>query len=113
MAGRSPTEVLLDELNQTFLTKEPLRIGAGGGREGRFVGAIDDVRIHDDVLRLEDDRDPGDAGVDRDDRGDVPRRGGPPARLRRSAGASWRPRPPRAFQQARKQVLRLEVRDER
>jgi len=33
--------VLLDELNQTFLTKEPLRIGAGGGAGRRFEGAID------------------------------------------------------------------------
>ena len=40
----APMTVLLDELNQTFETKEPLRIGAGGGREARFHGAIDDVR---------------------------------------------------------------------
>ena len=31
-------DVLLDELNQSFQTKEPLRIGAGGGPESRFVG---------------------------------------------------------------------------
>jgi mono/diheme cytochrome c family protein len=39
-------EVLLDELNQTFTTKEPLRIGGGGGPAMRFRGQIDEVRIH-------------------------------------------------------------------
>src|SRR5262249_11247209 len=34
------TKVLLDELNQSFATKEPLRVGAGGGPEDRFRGAI-------------------------------------------------------------------------
>ncbi len=33
-----PTRVLLDELNQSFETKEPLRIGAGGGPASRFKG---------------------------------------------------------------------------
>jgi hypothetical protein len=47
-------EVLLDELNQTFLTKNPFRIGAGGGCQSRYRGAIDDVRIHDDVLPAQD-----------------------------------------------------------
>jgi hypothetical protein len=37
----APITVLLDELNQTFLSKEPLRIGAGGGAASRFEGAID------------------------------------------------------------------------
>jgi hypothetical protein len=37
----APVTVRLDELNQTFLTKEPLRIGAGGGAGKRFEGAID------------------------------------------------------------------------
>ncbi len=46
----APTKVLLDELNQTFATKEPLRIGHGGGPESRFHGSIEDVRIHDDAL---------------------------------------------------------------
>jgi hypothetical protein len=45
-----PTEVLLDELNQTFLTRDPLRIGGGGGLESRFHGAIDEVRVHDAAL---------------------------------------------------------------
>jgi hypothetical protein len=44
------TRVLLDELNQTFQTKEPFRIGSGSGRELRFNGLIDDVRIYDRVL---------------------------------------------------------------
>jgi hypothetical protein len=39
------TTVLLDELNQTFQTKEPLRIGSAGGNEDRFNGLIDDVSV--------------------------------------------------------------------
>ncbi len=46
----------LDDLNQDFQTKEPLRIGAGHGPDGRFHGTIDDVRIYDNVLSLEDAR---------------------------------------------------------
>ncbi|MBI3862423.1 MAG: DUF1553 domain-containing protein [Planctomycetia bacterium] len=42
--------VVLDLLNQTFATKEPLRIGGGNGPEGRFHGMIDDVRVYDEVL---------------------------------------------------------------
>lgn len=38
----APLEVLLDELNQSFATKQPLRIGAGGGPGARFAGAIDE-----------------------------------------------------------------------
>jgi hypothetical protein len=38
-------KIILDDLNQSFQTKEPLRIGAGGGPGSRFRGAIDDVRI--------------------------------------------------------------------
>src|SRR5205085_4321371 len=38
-------KVRLDALNQTFEVKEPLRIGSGGGGDGRFHGSIDDVRI--------------------------------------------------------------------
>jgi len=41
-----PLEVLLDELNQSFAVKEPLRIGGGGGPEGRFVGGLDEVRVY-------------------------------------------------------------------
>jgi mono/diheme cytochrome c family protein len=42
--------VLLDELNQSFATKEPLRIGGGGGPEMRFCGAIDEVRVYATAL---------------------------------------------------------------
>jgi len=42
--------VLLDELNQSFATKEPLRIGAGGGPESRFRGSIDEVRVYASAL---------------------------------------------------------------
>jgi len=47
-------KVLVDLLNQTFKTKEPLRIGSAGGADGRFVGRIDDVRIYDDVVSSEE-----------------------------------------------------------
>jgi hypothetical protein len=47
-------KVVLDELNQSFKTKEPLRIGAGGGPDHRFAGLIADVRIHDNCLTPED-----------------------------------------------------------
>jgi hypothetical protein len=45
-----PIEVLLDELNQSFQSKQPFRIGAGGGPAGRFRGRIDDVRVFDRAL---------------------------------------------------------------
>jgi hypothetical protein len=44
----------LDELYQTFETNEPLRIGGGRGPEGRFRGAIDEVRIYSRVLDPEE-----------------------------------------------------------
>jgi mono/diheme cytochrome c family protein len=47
-------KILLDELNQTFATKEPLRIGGGGGPQTRFRGAIDDVRIYARALSPSD-----------------------------------------------------------
>jgi hypothetical protein len=46
----APLAVLLDELNQSFQTKEPLRIGAGGGSENRFDGGIDELSVHDIAL---------------------------------------------------------------
>ncbi len=46
--------VLLDELNQTFQTKQPLRIGSGGGPANRFHGLIGDVRVYDRALRQEE-----------------------------------------------------------
>jgi hypothetical protein len=42
--------VLLDELNQSFQTREPLRIGAGGGQDRRFVGAIDELLVFGKAL---------------------------------------------------------------
>jgi len=46
--------VLLDELNQSFATKEPLRIGGGGGPEGRYRGALDEVRVYKGALSARD-----------------------------------------------------------
>jgi hypothetical protein len=46
----APLVVLLDDLNQSFETSEPLRIGGGGGTEGRFRGLVDDVRVYDRAL---------------------------------------------------------------
>jgi hypothetical protein len=43
-------KVLLDELNQSFAVKEPLRIGAGGGPENRFRGYIEDVYVSNVAL---------------------------------------------------------------
>ena len=48
--SEAPTRVLLDELNQSFDTKEPFRIGSGGGPASRFTGLIDDVRVFNRVL---------------------------------------------------------------
>ena len=42
--------VYLDELNQSFQTREPMRIGAGGGPNNRFQGRIDDARIYNVAL---------------------------------------------------------------
>jgi hypothetical protein len=47
---RAPLAVLLDELNQSFQTKEPVRIGAGGGPGSRFVGAIDEPSVYHKAL---------------------------------------------------------------
>jgi hypothetical protein len=48
-----PLKVNLDDLNQSFESKEPLRIGARGtGR--RFHGRIADVRVYDRVLTHEE-----------------------------------------------------------
>ena len=47
---RVETRVVLDELNQNFTTNEPLRIGGGGGPEGRFHGLIDEVRVFSTAL---------------------------------------------------------------
>jgi hypothetical protein len=49
-----PLRVLLDELNQTFKTAQPLRVGGGNGPEGRFRGLIDDARVYADALAADD-----------------------------------------------------------
>src|SRR5262249_48641430 len=46
-------KVNLDDLNQSFKTKEPFRIGAGGVAEHRFVGLIDEVRVYNVALPAE------------------------------------------------------------
>jgi mono/diheme cytochrome c family protein len=43
-------KVNLDDLNQNFVTDQPLRIGAGGGPASRFHGAIADVRLFNQVV---------------------------------------------------------------
>jgi mono/diheme cytochrome c family protein len=48
------TRVLLDQLNQTFQTKQPLRIGAGGGPANRFHGLVGDVRVYGRTLSVEE-----------------------------------------------------------
>jgi hypothetical protein len=47
-------KVLLDDLNQSFKTKEPLRIGSGGGPDSRFRGAVAEVRVYKEVLTPEE-----------------------------------------------------------
>ncbi len=47
-------KVQLDDLNQSFQAKEPLRIGAGLGPENRFRGSIADVRIYRTALASEE-----------------------------------------------------------
>lgn len=47
-------KVNLDDLNQNFVTDEPLRIGGGGGPASRFHGAIRDVRLYNQVLGARD-----------------------------------------------------------
>ncbi len=43
-------KILLDELNQTFSVKDPLRVGAGLGVKNRFKGKIGEVRAYGHVL---------------------------------------------------------------
>ncbi len=50
----APLVVNLDELNQTFLTKAPLRLGGGGGPSSHFAGEIAGLRIFSAALFLED-----------------------------------------------------------
>src|SRR5262249_38591170 len=50
---REQLKVNLDDLNQSFDTKEPLRIGGGGGPANRFRGALADVCVWDRCLNAE------------------------------------------------------------
>lgn len=52
----TPLRPVLDLLNQTFASKEPLRIGGGNGPAGRFHGRIDDVRIYAAALSADEAR---------------------------------------------------------
>jgi hypothetical protein len=47
-------KVLLDELNQNFKSKEPFRIGGGGGPTNRFQGEIDEARVYPRVLSADE-----------------------------------------------------------
>jgi hypothetical protein len=47
-------KVNLDDLNQSFDTKEPFRIGSGGGPDSRFRGALADVRVYDRALSADE-----------------------------------------------------------
>ena len=48
------TKIHLDDLNQSFAAKEPLRIGAGLGPANRFHGSIAQVRIYRAALGAEE-----------------------------------------------------------
>ena len=50
----APLAVQLDELNQTFFTKAPLRLGAGGGSASKFAGALGGLSIYAAALSFED-----------------------------------------------------------
>jgi hypothetical protein len=49
-----PCRVNLDFINQTFATKDPLRVGGGGGAHARFCGLIDDARVFGRCLTADD-----------------------------------------------------------
>jgi len=50
--GASQTlKINLDDLNQSFDTKEPLRLGGGGGPENRFRGEMREARVYNVALR--------------------------------------------------------------
>ena len=50
MAAPQELTVHLDDVNQNFQTRDPLRIGGGGGPANRFHGQIDDVRVYNVAL---------------------------------------------------------------
>ncbi len=87
----APIKVLLDELNQTFQSKEPLRIGAGGGAESRFAGAIDEPSIHAAALDCRGHRRSWRRGSRSPRSCGFPRPAVPRARRGSSAAVSWRP----------------------
>ncbi|MCI0457101.1 MAG: DUF1553 domain-containing protein [Gemmataceae bacterium] len=43
----------LDDINQSFQTKQPFRVGSGGGSASRFRGSIDEVRVYGRALPVE------------------------------------------------------------
>jgi hypothetical protein len=47
-------KINLDDLNQNFRTKAPLKVGSGAGAEKRFHGRIDDVRLYERCLSPEE-----------------------------------------------------------
>ncbi|HYZ83289.1 MAG TPA: DUF1549 domain-containing protein, partial [Bryobacteraceae bacterium] len=47
-------KIILDAINQDFLVKEPLRVGAGGSADGRFKGSISGVHIYKRALLPEE-----------------------------------------------------------
>ncbi|MBC8354851.1 MAG: DUF1553 domain-containing protein [Planctomycetes bacterium] len=48
--AKAPVKANFDFINQTFASTEPLRIGGGGGAEGRFRGLIDEVQLYERCL---------------------------------------------------------------
>ena len=46
----SGKDVIFDKLDRPFKSKDPFRIGGGGGPQNRFQGYIDDVRVYDRPL---------------------------------------------------------------
>ncbi len=101
----APLNVLLDELNQSFETKQPLRIGAGGGPEARFEGAIDEAAVYDSALGPEAIAILATSESIARIAATPPGRR-TPARRRRSADVSWRPTPPGRSSGSRSRSLR-------
>ncbi len=50
----APLKVNLDDLNQDFRVKEPLRVGATSSESGRFRGFLDEVRVHAAALSADE-----------------------------------------------------------